>query len=196
LEKAARTDYLPATAAGRAVDGTRTRLGAGTVALIASVEFADLNLFFRSEGRFFQGDLHVVTQIGTALPFVSAANTAATKETFENPATTASENFAENIEWIVEPAAKSGSPLRKSGVSVPIVSGALIGIDQHIVSFAELLKSLLGVRIIRIFVRMEFNRELAIGALDFILGRTPRDTEHFVIIAFGRWHLKIVMGDV
>src|SRR5262249_54778564 len=141
-------------------------------------------------------DLHVVTQIGTALPFVGAPNSAATKKTFENPATAASKNLAENIEWIVKSAAKPGASMRKSGVSVAIVSGALIGIDQHIVGFPELLKSFLGVRIIRIFVRMEFNREFAIGALDFILGRTPRDTEHFVIIAFGRWHLKIALSDV
>jgi hypothetical protein len=163
--------------------------------LIAGVEFADLDFFFRSEGRFFQGDLHVVTQIGTALPFVSATDSTATKETFENPATASSENLAKNIEWIVEPAAKSASALRKSGMPVPIVSGALIGIYQHIIGFAELLKSFLGVRIIRIFVRMEFNREFAIGTLDFIVGRTPWDTEHLVIIAFGRWHLKIVISD-
>src|SRR5207248_11164526 len=105
-------------------------------------------------------------------------------------------NLAENIEWIVEPAAKSGSSLRKSSMTVAIVSGAFIGIDQDIVGFAELLKSFLSVRIIWVFVRMKFDRELAIGALDLIFRRAPRDTEHFVIIAFGRWHLRIVMGDV
>ena len=164
--------------------------------MIAGIEFADLDFFFRSEGRFFQSDLHVVTQIGTALPFVGAANSAATKETFENPATATSKNLAENIEWIVEPAAKSGSSVRKSSMPVPIVSGAFIGIDQDIVGFAELLKSFLGLLIVRVFVRMKFDRELAIGALDLIFRRAPRDTEHFVIIAFGRWHLKIVMSDV
>ena len=145
--------------------------------MIAGVEFADLDFFFRSEGCFFQGDLHVVTQVGTALPFISAANSAASKKTFENPATAPTKNLAKNIEWIVEAAAKSGSPLRKSGVPVAIISGALIGIDQYIVGFTELLKSLLGMRIIRIFVGMEFNREFAIGALDIVLGRTPSEDD-------------------
>src|SRR5207244_12696828 len=128
LEKAPRTDHLPATAAGRAIDRTRARLGAGAVALIAGVEFADLDFFFRSEGCFLQSDLHVVTQIGAALPFVGATSSTATKEALENPATASSKNLAENIEWIVEPAAKSGSSVRKSAVPVSVVGSALIGI--------------------------------------------------------------------
>ncbi len=37
---------------------------------------------------------------------------------------------------------------------------------------------------------MELDRELAIGALDFVLMRASGDTEHFIIIAFGCRHLE------
>jgi hypothetical protein len=57
-----------------------------------------------------------------------------------------------------------------------IVSGTLIRIDQNIISFAELLKFFFGMRIIRIFVRMKFNRQLSIGALDLFLRRTSANT--------------------
>src|SRR5438094_4740419 len=190
LEKTAGTDHLSASAAGWTIDRARAGLGAATVALIASVQLANFDFFLRAKCGFLQRDLHIVTQIGTTLPFVRATGAAATEKTLENSATAAAEGLAENIERIVESAPKTAGALRKCGVSVPIVGGTLIGVDQDVVGFAQFLKFFLGVKIIRIFIRVEFDCELAIGALDFILVRTPGHPEHFVIIAFGSRHLE------
>src|SRR6266566_590012 len=191
LEKTARTDHLPASAAGWTIDRARAGLGAAAVALIASIQLTNFDLFLRAKRRFLQCNLHVVTQIGTTLPFVRAtgANTT-TKKTLENSAATAAEDLPENIERIVESAAKAAPAVRKRGVSVPIVGSPLISVDQDVVGLAQFLKFFLGVRIIRILVRMELDRELAIGALDFILVRTPGHPEHFVVVAFGSRHLE------
>ena len=48
-----------------------------------------------------------------------------------------------------------------------IVGRAFVGIHQDVIGFAEFLEFLLGVRVVRVFVRMKFDRELAIRALDF-----------------------------
>ena len=75
----------------------------------------------------------------------------------------------------LETAAAPGRALGKSGMAKAIVGGALVGIHQDVVGFAELFEFLLGVRIVRILVRMKFDRELAIRALDLFLGRLARD---------------------
>src|SRR5205823_5164203 len=96
------------------------------------------------------------------------------EESFENgsadSAAGAAENFAEDIERIVEAAADS-TALLKRGVTESIVSGAFVRIHQHVVGFAQLLEFFLGVRVVRIFVRMKLDREFAISAFDFLCGR-------------------------
>jgi hypothetical protein len=49
--------------------------------------------------------------------------------------------------------------------------------------------------VIGIFVRMKLDRELAISALDFLLGNVVLHTENFIIIAFGGGHFQKVMSD-
>ena len=63
--------------------------------------------FFHTEGRFFERDLHVVTQIGPALAPFAIGGRAAAKKRFENSAGAAgaAEYFTENIERIVKTAA-------------------------------------------------------------------------------------------
>ena len=68
LEKSARTDDLAAPAAGGTIDRARTRFSAIAVALCAGVELANFDLLLHAESGFFERDLHVVTQIGAALP--------------------------------------------------------------------------------------------------------------------------------
>ena len=63
--------------------------------------------------------------------------------------------------------------LRKRGVAIAIVGRAFVGIHEDVVGFAEFLELLLGVRVVRILVRMKFDRELPIRALDLVV-RRPR----------------------
>ena len=183
LEKSARADDLAASAAVRAIDGARPGLGAFPVAFRAGVELANLDFLVDAESRLFQRDLHVVTQIGPALPAFAIGCGAATEKRFENSATaTAAENFAKNIEGIVETAAAAHA-LTESRVTETIVGRALIGIHQDIVGFSEFLKFFLRVRVARIFIGMILDREFAVGALHFILGRGSGDSEHLVVVA-------------
>ena len=77
---------------------------------------------------------------------------------------------------------------------VAIVGGAFLFVHQDVVGFAELLEFLFRVRVVRIFIGMKFDRELAIGALDLIAGRVAFDAQDFVVIALGSSHLEKGIG--
>ena len=172
LEKTARTNYLPATPAGWTIDRTRTWFCTAAIALVAGIQLANFDLFLRAKSCFFQSNLHVVAQIGTALPFFRATAAGTPEKALENSSAAAPKDLAENVERIVESAPETGGALRKRSVPESIVGGTLIDVDQDVVGFAEFLKFFLGVWIVRILVRVEFDRELAIGPLDFVLRRT------------------------
>ena len=70
-------------------------------------------------------------------------------------------------------------------VAETIVGRALVGVHQDIVGFAEFLEFFFGVRVVRIFIGMKFDRELAIGAFDLLLGGSSLDAQDLVVIAFG-----------
>jgi hypothetical protein len=84
---------------------------------------------------------------------------------------------------IVEPAGVA--TLGESGVTVAIVGGALLFVHQDVVGFTEFLELLFRVRIVRILVGMEFDRELAVRTLDLLAGCVAFDAQDFVVIAFG-----------
>ena len=139
--------------------------------------------------------MQIVAQIGAALPPFTISLAAATEELLENSAAAASfaalraEDLAENIEGIMEPARRrAGGALRERRVAVAVISRALVGVHQDVVSLAELLELFLRMRIVRIFVGVKFYRELAIGALELVAGGSSSHLENFVIIAFGRGH--------
>src|SRR5439155_1715385 len=53
----------PKAAAGRTTDPARAGCGAAAPAFLASIQFLDLDLFFRAKSCLLESDLHVVTQI-------------------------------------------------------------------------------------------------------------------------------------
>jgi len=89
----------------------------------------------------------------------------------------------------METPAKTGAPMGKGGVAEAIVGGTLIGVHENIISLPQLLKFFFRMRILRIFVRMELHCELAISALDLLVGDVSLDAKHFVIVAFLRGHV-------
>ena len=159
LKERARTDHLTTTTAGGTGHGPRTWLSAAAMTFIADVELFDLNFLFNAESRFLERDLHVVTQIGTT-PSIFGAAAGAPEKRFEDSAAESStaENFAENVEWIVKAAAKTGTTLGKCGVTKTIVGDAFVRIHEHIVCFAEFFEFFLGVRVVWIFVWMKLDR--------------------------------------
>ena len=91
----------------------------------------------------------------------------------------------------MKPAAAETRTSRGEGdVAEAIVGRAFIPVDEDIVSFAELLKFFLGMRVIGIFVWMKFDREPAISTLDFLLRNVVLHSENFIIIAFGDGHFQ------
>src|SRR5262249_140232 len=70
-----------------------------------------------------------------------------------------------------------------AGVAVRVVGLALVGLAEDLVGFLRLLELLLGVLVVRIAVRVELHRELAIGLLDVVLGRILVHAEDFVVVA-------------
>ena len=194
LEKSAGANYLTTTAAHRTINTARSRLGSGASAFIADIQFSNFNFLFCAESRFLERDLHVVTQIRATLSIFAVSSDAA-KKGFENSAANAAaaENFTEDIEGIVKSAAKT-STLLKRGVSEAIVSGAFVRIHQDVVGLTQFFEFFFGVRVIRVFIRMKFYRELAISAFDLRFGRTVPNSENFVIIAFCIGCQNLILG--
>src|SRR5205814_9474635 len=192
LKESARTDHLPTAAANGTSDASRTGFSAAALTFIAGLRLCDFNFFFDAERRLLEPDLHVVTQIGTTLSILRTC-ARAPKECLENAAadSAAAENFTENNERIMKPAATETRTSRgEGGVAETIVGRAFIPVDEDIVSFAEFLKFFLGMRVIGIFVWMKFDREPAISTLDFLLRNVVLHSEDFIIIAFGGGHFQ------
>ena len=111
----------------------------------------------------------------------------AAKEVLENSSPTASrpKNLAKQVEGIVKAATCAAeAALLECRMTVAVISGALLRIDQGLVGLAEFLELILGRVITRVLVRMKLHRKLAVGPLDILLAGFPLDSEHFVIIAF------------
>src|SRR4030095_3630344 len=189
VKKSSRTDHLTTAAAGRTVNRTRTRLSPAAMTLVTGIELLDFNLFFDPESRFFEADLHVVTQIRSALAIFSAP-ACASKECLENSAaeSTSAKDFAENVERIME-TTETSATRGKGSVTEAVVGGALIRIHKDIISFPKLLEFFLGMRIVRVFVRMKLDGEFTISALNLLFGGIPHHAKHFVVIAFFRGHV-------
>ena len=73
-------------------------------------------------------------------------------------------------------------------MAVSIVGRALLRIGKNAVGFRRFLELLLRRMVARIAVRMILHRQLAVGALQFLLARAAVNAEHFVIIAFRHRH--------
>ena len=114
---------------------------------------------------------------------------AAAKKLLEDAAPAASaEDFAEEVERIMKPAASAGAAaLLEGGVAVAVIRGALVGIHEDVICLAELLEFFLRPLVAGIFVRMEFDRELAIRPLDFVRLGGAFDEENFVIVPLGHY---------
>src|SRR5688572_5767959 len=64
-----------------------------------------------------------------------------------------------------------------------VVGRPLLRVGQHFVGLVGLLEMLLGLRVVRIAVRMPLHGQLPVGLLDVLFGRVPVYAEHLVVVA-------------
>ena len=81
-------------------------------------------------------------------------------------------------------AARASRALREGRVAKAIVGSAFVGIAQDIVSLSELLEFLLRRVIARIFVRVKFHRQFAVGAFELLPVGRALHFQDFVVVAF------------
>ncbi len=99
------------------------------------------------------------------------------------------EDFTEEIERIVEPAARStGSRTAalKGTVPVAVVGRALLLVHEDLIRLAELLETLFGLLVTRIFIRVKLHRQASVGFFDLVAVGVTLDLEDFVVVALGR----------
>ncbi len=66
-----------------------------------------------------------------------------------------------------------------------VVGRPLLLVAEHLVGLLDLLELLLGLRIIRVAIRMVLHRQPAVGLLDLHRGGRAADTQYLVIVALG-----------
>ena len=183
-EDAARHQHLAAPAAGRGRFASRSALHAGAAAGFTGVLLGDGDFLFTAVGGFLQRHLQVVTQILAPMGLRRVA--APAEEAFKN-AVIAAEHLAENVKRVVKaPAPAAGALTRvKGGVAELIVRRTFLGVAQRFIGLPQFLETFLGAFVPGIFVRMKFDREFAVGFLDFLRVRLAGDPEDFIIIALG-----------
>ena len=171
--------------------GTGRRLGAfggaGAAARFARFLTRNLDRRFDLFRRFGKRDLEVVAQVGTA-PRPAPATAAATEDVGE------AEDVAEPAEDVLEAGEDvgieaAGRGAAKTGVAEAVVHVALVAVGEHRVRLCRFLELVFGSAIPGIAIGVIGERQLAIGALDFLLGRRLGDAEHFVVVAFAHGRL-------
>ena len=145
---------------------------------------ADPDLLLDPGRDLLKGQLEMELEI---VPAPRAGGTTASREEVVEASFTA-EVAHEGTQGVGEvEAAEVESPRRRhalgSGVAEPIVLGPLLGIVQHLVGFGRLLEALLGGLVPGIAVWVVLQCQLAIRALDFLVGGLSRQPEHLVAVA-------------
>ena len=125
--------------------------------------------------RLLELDLEVVAKIGAALRAGAAA------------AAAEPENVAEAAEDVFEAAElRRIEALRAAadaGVAEAIVAGALVAVAEDRVGLGRFLELLFGRLVALVAIGVELQRELAIRALDLLIGGGAGDLEDLVVIA-------------
>ncbi len=158
--------YLTRTMTGRTGLRLRASFRAAAVANVALLQRRNTDLFGHATHRFFQGEIHVITQISPTRR--TLATTPAAKDIAKNVTKDITE-----ISAAIKAAAKSAAhtALFKRGVTILIVGCAFLRIGQHFIGFFNLFKFSFGLFITLIAVRMIFHGQALIRLFDFTLFR-------------------------
>jgi hypothetical protein len=180
-EKALLVSHLASTAAGAASDRGFARSGAGAVAILADFVTADAYLGFGAEHGFVKFDGEVFPQVGS--PLSPAATTAATSKNVPE-----TEELAEDIAEVLEDsgieAGASGASAAHASMAKAVIERALLRVGEDRIRLRDLLKFFFRVGIVRVAVGVMLHGELAVCALDLLLGASARNPENLVVVAF------------
>src|SRR5205085_3854062 len=169
---------LASSVAGRTLLRFGARLRSGAVACLAGLHCRNANLDVRTSRRFFEREIQVVAKIGAAKHAVAAAASRLTEYFTEDVAECVGES-SKAFGTAEAPRAGCADSGRWIDARVPelIVSGALTRVGQNLVGFLRFLEFFFGSLVVRIAIRMEFHRELAIGFLDVLFGSVAIDAK-------------------
>src|SRR6185436_7884379 len=98
----------------------------------------------------------------------------------ENVAKPAEDVFEAGELGRIEPLGASAD----AGVPEAIVAGALVAVAEDRVGLGGFLEFFLGLLVALVAIGVELQRQLAIRALDLLIGRGAGDLEDFVVVAF------------
>ena len=176
----------------RAVAGRARPVGGGVpgpraAAFVAGHGLGDLELLRHARGDLLQRQLHLDPDIRPAVH----ATAAPCGRGAEPAPEVSAEDVAELREDVLhreaasEPSEASGSAARSAvhaGVAELVVTGALVGIRQHVVGLRGLLEFLLGLLVPGVLVGVVLDGRLAVCLLYFVSVSVFLDAQHFVVI--------------
>ena len=171
---------MPGAAGAGLGAGARLRAAAG--AGLAGQHGGHLDLGAAAGEGLFQGDFQIVAQILAAIGPLAPAHAAhhLAEQVFKDVAEAA--EIAERIA-----AARAGaahSPL-EGAMAEAVIGGALLIVLQDVIGFVDFLELDLGGVVVRILVRVEFHRQLAIGRFQRGAVTAFGDFQGFVIATLG-----------
>ena len=126
----------------------------------------------------FEGDFKVVAQVASRLSAGAITSSAAApKEIFKATATAAkgtAKDLGEDVRGVMEAAkaapteaaATATTAAFEGGMAVAIVCGTFVLITENLVSFAELLEFFFCFLIVRVFIRVILNGQLAVSLFE------------------------------
>ncbi len=163
-------------------------LGALAGAAAALFQARNLNVDRDATHGVFEIDLQVVADIVAALRARAALLTSAAGASED---VAESENVTEDVGQVGEARRRIETVAGRCGhafMAEAIVGGALLGVAQDAVSLGGFLEFLFRVVVAGIAIGMIFQRQLAVGGLEYSLLAIASDAENFVIIALGYAH--------
>src|ERR1700733_348938 len=175
-EEALLRPHTPMSAAGLAGRGPRTGARAGAGAGFASDRSRHANSRRLAVKRLFKRDLEVIAQVGAAL--------SARGLTAASPAHHIAEQIIEDIGHRRRKAVAHAA-LIEGGMTVAVISRALLGVRQMLIGFVQFLEPRLGLLVARMPVGMTLHRGLTEGGLQFSLRRRFSNAQGVVEIALG-----------
>jgi hypothetical protein len=171
--------YLTVTITLRAplFAATRCRTTSGTGLTCCSA--TDGNFLLTTEGRFFEGNLHIIPKIVSCPTLTSSPSSAS------SAAKKGAKHITENVLKAGEICLESATTaLFECGVTVLVVFGAGVGVTEHRVGVSGLLEFIFGFFIAWVLIGVELNSLFSIGFFYLVGGSCARDTQHFIVIAF------------
>jgi hypothetical protein len=172
---------LAASRTGPAIDWSLSGRGAVAVTVFAHFVAANVDLRLGSEDRLLEVQIDVLAEIGAALRTAALSTSAA--EHFADVEEVA-KDIAEILEGRRIEAACSTCGVSNSGMAETVVKRTLLTVSENGVGFTAFFKFFFRVRIVGISIRMKLQGELAVRALDLLIGSASSHAENFVVIAF------------